>query len=62
MVRAESLFRPGIWIPAIAAPAHISLKPNFVALVVALLEAVLAYNAGRIFFAGLTLPGHVSGF
>ena len=60
MFGAESLFLPGVRVPAIAAPTHIPLEPHLVTLVVPQFKALLADNARGVLFACLAFPCHVS--
>jgi hypothetical protein len=57
---AKTILGPGIRIATVTATAHVSFEPNFMALVVSFLEAVLADNASGVLLTGLTFPCNIS--
>lgn len=57
---AKTFLCPCIRITTVTATTDISFEPNFMALVVSFLKAVLTYNTCRVLLTSLTFPRYVS--
>ena len=60
MIWTEMIGVPSVRVSTVATSSDISLELHIVAFVISFLEALLADNACRIFFAIKTPPGHIA--
>ena len=60
MLFAEAILGPGIRVSTVTAPTNVPLEPDFVALVISQLKALLTDNTRGILLAGLALPGNIT--
>ena len=62
MILAETFFLPGIGVSAVAAARDTGLQPDAVARVVALFEAIVAYDARGVLLTVFALPRDIARF